>query len=82
MAEHDCCLAAQTLMLSAFARGLGSCWIGFTESWLNTAAGRIGLGITEDHRPVAPIILGYPRRRPAAPGRRPPQISWIGHSHG
>src|SRR5277367_5374741 len=27
-AEWDCCRAGQNLMLSAHARGLGSCWVG------------------------------------------------------
>jgi nitroreductase len=77
MVAQDCCLAAQTLMLSAFARGLGSCWIGFAEGWLNTAEAKHELGIPEDHTPIAPIIFGYPRFLPAPTGRKPAPIAWI-----
>lgn len=76
MASWDCCLAAENLMLAAHARGLGSCWIGFAEAWLGQPAGRAALGLPQDARPVAPIILGHPRRQPAAPERRPAQIDW------
>jgi nitroreductase len=36
---EDCALAAQNLMLAAFAEGLGTCWIGFAQSYLGTPAG-------------------------------------------
>lgn len=52
---EDCALAAQNLMLSAYAAGLGSCWIGFAQSFLNsrqddcrTASGMCAGGA--DHR--------------------------------
>lgn len=77
MVAQDCCLAGQTLMLSAFARGLGSCWIGFAEGWLDTAEGRRQLGIPPSHAPIAPIIMGYPRTIPTSTGRKPPQVAWI-----
>lgn len=77
MAAQDCCLAAQTLMLSAHARGLGSCWIGLAEGWLNTPEGRRRLGAPEDHVAVAPIIIGYSTDAPEPPGRREPEIAWL-----
>lgn len=77
MALKDCCLAAQTLMLAAYAQGLGSCWIGFSEAWLNTPAGKAKLGIPADFRPVAPIILGYPKGPNPATERRAPDIRHV-----
>ena len=76
-ARHDCCLAAENLMLAAYAEGLGSCWIGFAEGWLAQPQARSELGLSEQVRPVAPIILGHPRRWPPPPGRSPPQVRWI-----
>ena len=35
-AVEDCALAAENLMLAARAIGLGSCWIGFSQSSLST----------------------------------------------
>ena len=78
MAEQDCCLAAENLMLAACARGLGSCWIGFAEIWLRTTAGKQALSLPPDHIPVAPIIIGYPAVIPAPTGRRAPEMTWLG----
>lgn len=78
MAMKDCCLAAQTLMLAARGAGLGTCWIGFAEHWLSSADGKRRLGIPEGHRPVAPIIIGYPRAEAHAPERKPPEIRFLG----
>lgn len=77
MALKDCCLAAQTLMLAAHAQGLGTCWIGFSEAWLNTSAGKTKFGIPAEYRPVAPIILGYPKGPIATTERRPPDIRHV-----
>jgi nitroreductase len=76
-ASEDCALAAQNLMLAAFARGLGTCWIGFAQHWLATEEGRAMLGISDDLRPVAPIVIGWPRTWPTAPPRRPARIRWV-----
>ena len=78
MVLQDCCLAAQTLMLAAHAKGLGTCWIGFAEGWLNVPETKQELGIPLGHVAVAPIIIGYPREVPKPPGRRVPAITWIG----
>lgn len=78
MVRHDCTLAAATLMLAAHGKGLGSCWIGFSESWLALPATQRELGICEGHVPVAPIILGYPATIPEPPARNMLQVRWIG----
>lgn len=75
---EDCALAAQNLMLAAYAAGLGSCWIGFAQSLLNSPEGKKIAGLAEACVPVAPIIVGHPKAvTPPAP-RRNPDISWIG----
>lgn len=77
-AAEDCSLAAENLMLAAYASGLGSCWIGFAQHWLATPEGHAMLGISEDLQPVAPIVVGWPKAWPSAPLRRPARIRWIG----
>jgi nitroreductase len=77
-ATVDCCLAAQTFMLAAYAEGFGTCWIGLSDDWLNLTEGKAMLGIPEHHRPVAPIILGHPRAWPAPTARRPAEVRWLG----
>jgi nitroreductase len=75
-AQIDCSLAAQNLMLSAYEFGIGSCWIGFAQSWLNTNEGKALLGIATEHVPVAPIAIGYPTGTVPTIPRREPLISW------
>lgn len=74
MALKDCCLAAQNLMLAAHAQGLGSCWIGLSEAWLNSQAGKARFGIPAEFRAVAPIIVGYPKGPIPFTERRAPDI--------
>lgn len=75
MARDDACLAAATLMLAAHGRGLGSCWIGLAQPWLDGPDARQRLGIPVGHTPIAPIILGYPKGPTLPPPRRPPIIN-------
>jgi nitroreductase len=74
---EDCALAAENLMLAAYAAGLGTCWIGFAQSWLATADGKSALGLPAAFAPVAPIILGHPRHQPAPVPRKAPDIRWL-----
>lgn len=75
---EDCSLAAENLMLAAYGIGLGSCWIGFAQDYLNSAEGRSMLKLPADAVAVAPIIVGHPRSVPQPPPRHAPQVSWIG----
>lgn len=75
---EDCALAAQNLMLAAWSLGLGSCWIGNVQSYLNTPEGKRLLGLSEACVPVAPIVVGYPASKPAPVTRNAPVVSWIG----
>jgi nitroreductase len=76
--DVDCALAAGTLMLAATAKGLGSCWIGLAQPFLETDAGRALAGLAPQTHPVAPIIIGFPRAGATAPSeRRPPVIDRI-----
>jgi nitroreductase len=73
---EDCCLAAQNLMLAAHDRGLGTCWVGFAQPWLNLPMTKVALGIPEGYAPVAPIIVGAPQAVPRPVARRKPKIIW------
>ena len=69
----DCALAASYFMMAAASKGLGTCWINLgieikDQEMINE------LGIPENCRIVAPIILGYPEKIPAAPKRKEPEI--------
>lgn len=59
--------ATENLMLAAWDRGIGSCWVGaFNENDVKRA-----LNIPEDIRPVAIITMGYTEGPAKKPGRRP-----------
>ena len=76
-AVEDCALAAENLMLAAYAKDLGTCWIGFAQNWLATPEGKANLGIPATYAPIAPIVVGHPRRPPPPVPRKNPDILWI-----
>ncbi|WP_223484301.1 nitroreductase family protein [Pseudomonas sp. A-RE-19] len=75
---EDCALAAENLMLAAYADGLGTCWIGFAQGFLNTPDGKKALGLPAEWTPVAPIIVGHPKSAPLPVSHKEPEIRWIG----
>lgn len=75
---EDCTLAAANLMLAARALGLGTCWIGFAQTWLGTPEGKAALGMPPAYVPVAPIIVGRPTAFPPAVPRKAPEIHGVG----
>jgi len=77
-AIEDCALAAENLMLAACAAGLGTCWIGFAQSFLNTPDGKNMLGLPAAWVSVAPIIVGHPKAVPPPVPRKKPEVRWIG----
>ncbi len=71
--DVDCALAAGYFMFSAAARGLGTCWVNLGAD-LRDPEILEEIGMPDDCRIVAPIILGYPRIIPDIRPRNEPQI--------
>ncbi|MBW2176533.1 MAG: nitroreductase family protein [Deltaproteobacteria bacterium] len=69
----DCTLAAGYFMLGASARDLGTCWVGLGESIYDPALLE-RMSMPDNHKIVAPLILGYPKTIPAIPERMEPSI--------
>ena len=65
-------------MLAAHGMGLGSCWIGLAQAWLDTPQGKETLGVPVSHVVVAPIIVGVPNTTPPTVSRNDPEIRWVG----
>jgi nitroreductase len=73
----DCWLAAENLMLSASAIGLGSCVIGSAVAALNIHKVKTELGIPDEYSVIAPIVVGEPSGETQATSRKEPLIlSW------
>lgn len=70
----DCWLAAQNLMLTARAMGLGTCVVGLAASVLNLPDVKNELGIPSDTTAVAPIIVGKPRGEALPSARKEPNV--------
>ncbi|MDR3453466.1 MAG: nitroreductase family protein [Rhodoferax sp.] len=75
---EDCALAAENLMLAAHSVGLGTCWIGFAQSYLNTPVGKSALGLPAEWVSIAPLIVGHPKAVAAPVPRKVPEIRWVG----
>lgn len=76
LALEECTRAAQILAITAHARGLGSCWVGAPNLWLDDPETQAELGIPEGFKPFAAITLGYAAREPEPPVRFKPRIHW------
>ncbi|QUD89323.1 nitroreductase family protein [Phenylobacterium montanum] len=76
-AVENCALAAENLMLAAYAAGLGACWIGFAQHWLASDEGKAALRLPSGCQPVAPIIVGHPQSQPPPVPRKEPEIFWL-----
>lgn len=71
--EVDCGLTVAYLMFAAASRGLGTCWIGL-GAHIRDRISLGEIGVPDDCRIVAPIILGYPTNIPEASERHAPDI--------
>jgi nitroreductase len=73
----DCWLAAENLMLTASAIGLGSCVIGSAVAALNIHKMKAELGIPDEYSAIAPIVVGVPSGETPSTSRKEPLIlSW------
>jgi nitroreductase len=73
MLPVDCALFAVYLMNAAAARGLGTCWVNLGSD-IQDPALRKELGMGPEYRIIAPIVIGYPKSIPPAPGREKASI--------
>jgi len=67
---NDCSMAALNLMLAAWDRGIGSCWIGFARAYCGTPEFKKELKVPPEYQLVAPVILGYPADPPGQGSRK------------
>ena len=70
---EDCTLAGAYFMLSAAARGLGTCWV-VQGKFIEDKEILAELAIPENYKIVAPIVFGYPKKVPSMPPRKDPKF--------
>lgn len=71
--DVDCALAVSYMMFSAAQRGLGTCWIGL-GAYIRDPGIKAEIGLPDDCRIVAPVVIGYPKEIPAPSERHDPRI--------
>jgi len=74
---EDCCRAAQNLMLSAHARGLGTCWVGSPLLWLRTEEVKAELQVPAALTPNVAMCLGNANAVPPISKRDRPPVIWV-----
>ena len=75
--DYDCAMAAQTMMLAAHSKGIGSCWIGGVQPALMDEEFLKELGVQDEYKVVAPLIFGYPKGETAMPEKIEPEVIWL-----
>lgn len=77
-AMFDCQLAIENLFLTAHAKGLGTCYMGFLLLAAENPEARQLLQIAEGFKMMAAAVVGYPEVRPEGPPQRnPARITWV-----
>ena len=79
LAGNDAGIALTCAMLSATARGLGSCWIGFVEElFIRFPRWRRRLGIPKGHQVRGVLAIGHPSMQyHRVPPRNPLRVRYI-----
>lgn len=70
----DCFLAAENLMLAAYASGLGTCPIGLSRPLMNQQDVKDELGVPSSVVAALPIVVGHPAEQPQTTPRNPPSV--------
>ena len=73
-ASCDCTLAAQNIMLAAHSLGLGSCWIGFAQDFMDRPEIKARYKVPEQCRFVSALSLGYAKGHLPEAQRKEPVI--------
>lgn len=68
--DVDCAIATQSLMLAAWAKGIGTCYCGAAPMQKVVDSLREHLSLPENIRPFAIVTMGYPAEEPKQPEDR------------
>lgn len=71
---YDASLCTANIMLAAHAQGLGSCWIGFAESFMDLPEIKERFHVPAEYRIVSTLSLGYAKGHMPEAQRKEPRI--------
>lgn len=76
--DVDCAIATQSLLLAAWAKGIGTCYCGAAPMQKVVDALKEHLNLPDNIRPFAIVPMGYPLEEPKQPDDRykPEKIHW------
>ena len=81
MAQVDCGLLGENIILAAWAKGIGSCCLGSSARWLKDSPSAKPyldrLGFSEGYELLYCIALGYPDETPDAKPRKDDMIKYV-----
>lgn len=75
---YDATLCAANIMLAAHAQGIGSCWIGFAESFLNLPEVKARYNVPQNFELVSTMSLGFAKGNMPEAKREEPRIFFAG----
>ena len=73
----NCALAAQNMMVFAYSKGIGSCFIGMARFVTENQDFLTKLKVKEDHSVHATVIFGYADEQPEMKERKTDNLSFI-----
>jgi len=71
---YDCSLAAGNIMLAAESMNIGTCWIGFAQTWFNTKNFKKEHNVPVEYELVSTLSMGYKDRQLPPSSRKDPVI--------
>ena len=81
LAQVDCGLLGENIILAAWAKGIGSCCLGSSARWLKDSPSAKPyldrLGFSEGYELLYCIALGYPDETPSAKPRKDDMIKYV-----
>lgn len=75
---YDGSLCTANIMLAAHAQGLGTCWIGFGESFMARSDVKSRFGVPENFQPISLLTLGFARGHLPEAQRQEPRVFYRG----
>lgn len=78
VADADCPMVCENMMLAAKSLDLGSCWVYFGQFPTDDPEVRGALELEEGEKVFGPILVGYPADRlPQRKPKKDPVVKWI-----